>query len=399
LDAIQPARVVARRVNGPDWKASQLDWERAWTNQQANPTRWVVLDPDSFTAANGGSWEKLKDLSVLVTGANPDTNTYIIEASTALTGITAIRLETLTDDSLPVSGPGRQIGGAFILNEFRVTATDLREPSDANPNRNDGANSTRTTVRSNLQPNTATPVILTNATADFSQTGYNVRSAIDGDLNTGWAISPEWSKPHQAAFETTEQTGFEDGTKLTFTLAQQFGQQATIGRLRLSVTTSPLPVRVDALPITIQQILRTPRSDRTAQQRADIAQYYRVNIAPELNATRERLDVLRQTKTALESQFPGTLEWISNVRGISSFGINPANDDILMADYPNGTIRRLVFNTNTVSTLPPDACRNRRIQGPHRTDHRGRDRAVRRQRSILVRQCAQASVVLPAGYE
>jgi hypothetical protein len=52
-------------------------------------------------------------------------------------------------------------------------------------------------------------------------------------------------------------------------------------------------------------------------------------------------------QTALES-VPRHGQWIANVRGF--FSINPANDDILMADYPNGTIRRL-FSTPTQSRL------------------------------------------------
>ena len=188
LDEIRQQEVLLD-VSTSQLEASQLDWERAWTNQQAHPPHWIALDPDSFSAADGGSWEKLPDLSVLVTGANPDLNTYVIEATTALTGITAIRLETLIDDSLPVSGPGRHTGGAFVLSEFSVTATDLRAPADAKANRGGDATGSATIVPSRFQANAPRSIRLTNATADFSQAGYNVRSTLDGDLNTGCGSS------------------------------------------------------------------------------------------------------------------------------------------------------------------------------------------------------------------
>lgn len=332
--------------------AMQVNWERAWSYQQEHPTLWTVLEPTGFSAAKGTAWKKLPDLSVLVSGVNPPTNTYILEATTDLTGITAIRLEALPDESLPLSGPGRHVSGAFVLNELQVAAEDLSDPGDDNIHRDDSVQNLGGAFQKQSLAASSRPVGLTNATADFAQTGFPAGNAIDSRTDTGWAIAPEWGKAHDAIFETTKKIGFKDGTKLTFTLAQNFGEQTTIGRLRISVTTAPWPVRADDTPDAIRQILRTPVENRTARQQADLASYYRRNVAPELKAARERLASLRLSKAEIESQFPGKVEWLANVRGISSLGTNPANDDLLLADYLNGTIRRLVFNTNTVSPLP-----------------------------------------------
>ncbi|MBI3415310.1 MAG: PQQ-dependent sugar dehydrogenase [Verrucomicrobia bacterium] len=333
-------------------KATQVNWERGWAYQQTHPTSWTILDPIAFSTVAGTNWKKLPDQSVLVTGTNPPTNTYVIEAITDLTGITAIRLEALPDESLPSQGPGRHASGAFVLSEFKLKALDLSDPSDTSGSRQSNSNVASSLVLASLPYAVPKPVGLTNATADFSQTGFAAGNAIDGLTATGWAIGPEWGKAHYAIFETVKTTGFKEGTKLIFTLEQNFGDQATIGRLRLSVTTAPLPVRADDTPEAIQEILRMPADSRTEQQQSLLASYYRRNVAPELKAARERLASLRQTKTDIESEFPGKVEWLANVRGISSMGIHPATDDILLADYLNGTIRRLVFNTNTVSPLP-----------------------------------------------
>jgi hypothetical protein len=44
------------------------------------------------------------------------------------------------------------------------------------------------------------PVKLRSASANFSQQGFPIANAIDGDATTGWAIHPEVGKPHTAVF-------------------------------------------------------------------------------------------------------------------------------------------------------------------------------------------------------
>lgn len=91
---------------------------------------WTVLDPISFTSANGATMSELADHSILVSGALPNTDLYTITAPTTLTGITGIRLEALTDPSLPFGGPGRQpVNGNFVLSEFTVGIDSIPEPT------------------------------------------------------------------------------------------------------------------------------------------------------------------------------------------------------------------------------------------------------------------------------
>ena len=51
------------------------------------------------------------------------------------------------------------------------------------------------------------PIELVAARADFSQANWMVENAIDGDRKTGWAIAPEFHKPHWAIFRTAETCG------------------------------------------------------------------------------------------------------------------------------------------------------------------------------------------------
>jgi len=91
---------------------------------------WVVLNPSTFTSANGATLTKLGDLSLLASGANPSPDTYTITAPTSLTGITGIRLEALEDPSLPFSGPGRHgANGNFVVSELTMDIVAVPEPT------------------------------------------------------------------------------------------------------------------------------------------------------------------------------------------------------------------------------------------------------------------------------
>lgn len=93
-------------------------------------------------------------------------------------------------------------------------------------------------------PPASTSVQLTNATADFSQSGYSVANVIDGNPSgAGWALSQpvDYQGPVSiaatAVFETADNVGFEAGTQLTFTLRHDAIDQHNLGRFRIAITT------------------------------------------------------------------------------------------------------------------------------------------------------------------
>lgn len=83
---------------------------------------WTVLPILSATATSGATMTVLEDNSILVSGVLQPVDLYTVTATTRLTGITGIRLETLSDPSLPFNGPGREaLNGNFVLSEFLVS--------------------------------------------------------------------------------------------------------------------------------------------------------------------------------------------------------------------------------------------------------------------------------------
>ncbi len=182
---------------------------------------WTVLPPAEMTSAGGATLNGRKDGSILASGKNPQADTYTIKVNTDLVGITAIRLEALTDPSLPCSGPGRASNGNFALDEVRVKAWPRSNPAAA--------------VTATLQ----------NPVADFSQNflgNWPVAAAIDGNPTTGWSIHPREGLPHAAIFHLQKPIGFSGGAVLEFTLQQGSPPEHNLGRVRLSATTAPPPI-------------------------------------------------------------------------------------------------------------------------------------------------------------
>jgi hypothetical protein len=228
---------------------SQLDGkQQAWEASQGPPA-WVELAPTEMTSTNGAKLTAEPDHAILVEGPNAR-GTYTVKAVTELTGVTGIRLEALTDPKLPNSGPGRAPNGNFVLSEFQVTAISVADPTKT------------------------APVMLANPTADFSQANYPIAQAIDGSLGRGWAILPQTRKNHVATFEAKHDPTHPGGTLLVFTFNQQFDDQHTLGKFRLSLTTSRLPLQTNTPP-ALAAIFATPKEQRTPAQRTELANYYR----------------------------------------------------------------------------------------------------------------------------
>jgi len=229
--------------------ARQAQWEKSVDR----PVRWTVLEPKEMKSSVGATFKKLDDGSILVSGAHGK-DTYTIAADTDLAGLTGLRLEVLPDDSLPAKGPGRANNGNLVLSELGVK---LAPKNDADK---------------------SAAVALAAASADFSQQSWDVAGAIDGNRETGWGVSPEFGKPHQAIFQTKQPAGGEGGSTLSITLDQQYTDgQHSIGRFRLAVTNDPGPSGRSELPEAIAAILRVRADKRSDAQQAQLTKFYQAN--------------------------------------------------------------------------------------------------------------------------
>ena len=99
----------------PALATAQAQWEQDIKTAEA---KWTVLQPSHYVSTGGATFKLLPDGSLLAGGKNPDADSYELSASTDLTGITGVRLEVLSNASLPAGGPGRDAEGNFFLSDF-----------------------------------------------------------------------------------------------------------------------------------------------------------------------------------------------------------------------------------------------------------------------------------------
>ncbi len=219
-------------------------------------TVWQPLEIVDTKSKVGATFAREADGSLFVTGKNAGPESYVIKTKTQLTGITAVRLEVLPDNRLPARGPGRAPNGNFVLNELKLSSVPLK--LSAKP--------------------TAQP--FASAQATFSQASWDVRGLIDNNPATGWAISPQFGKAQTALLVLKAPINSPGGSELTFTLDQQFaGRDHNIGKFRLSVTTSPLPLSLTGPPPHLAAIFAVEPARRTPAQRAVMLDHVRAQDA------------------------------------------------------------------------------------------------------------------------
>jgi len=254
----------------------QAAWERKMAGQ---PNGWVTLDLTNALSTGGATFTNLPDQSLLATGLNSMYDTYQIEAETGLKNITAILLEVLPDPSLPKNGPGRwgQTGN-FILDELGLTAAPKS-----------GAGVTPETI------------YFGQATADWEQQYYRAEHAVDRNPKTGWAIGPRFGERHFLIAELKSPVRFDSGAKLGFRFDSYHGNNHTVGRLRLSVTSEPDPSKLWPLPPEIAGLLAVPAGQRTPEQQRHLAAHYRA-VSPTIRNLEREIFRLNERETELANK-------------------------------------------------------------------------------------------------
>ncbi len=245
LDGVNAA--VANRDAAVLLSAESRALVEKWEKERGAASAWEPVRPEIFVSAAGTTLERLDDGSILASGARPDTDTYAITATTTLREITALRLDLMLDDSLPVKGPGRAGNGNLHLSEFEV---QIFRPGSAK----------------------AEPVKIQRATADFDQLGYGIAGAIDGNLKTSWAIHPNVGQPHYAVFELAAPVQLGPESKIVITLKQLQHGVHLLGRFKISALFSP-HASPNAVPAAVGAMLETPAATRTLEQKLTLAAF------------------------------------------------------------------------------------------------------------------------------
>jgi mono/diheme cytochrome c family protein len=260
--------------------------QKSWESIATTATVWSDLTTKQATSKKGTVLTVQKDNSLLASKP-ADKDTFTISGTSALKRITGLRLETLTDPSLPKSGPGTADNGNFVLSE--VTLAISEKGSDKNGER---------------------AITVTSAASDHAQNDYPIAATLDHQGNTGWAIQPQEGKPHTALFSITA-VDLPKGATVVVTLSfNSSNGRHLIGRARLSLTGDSDPLRDLNMPADIRAALAVAAATRSAEQRAKIAAHFRT-IAPSLAENRSKVAALRQERQDLDQGSAKCLTTIS----------------------------------------------------------------------------------------
>jgi len=274
-------------------KALGADLEAWASDQQVLAEQTPQLHPlqvDAFESKGTTDTFRIRDDgAVLLVGDDPPSiDLYTVTGTVAFpheqtAPVSAIRLDVLTDDSLPGSGPGRGDPKRtnFVLHELTILMLDEDQRWQ--------------------------PLEVVSAEADFSQTRWEVTGAIDGDPKTGWAIAPQFGKPHWATFRLREPFTPSQNVRLKITLDQHFGDARTLGCFQLSAVTGDLSA--ETVPAKIAQLVQgdatlwTPADRRQLIEHRSLSDHRTQTLQKQISkAERERKTLAPDTTLIMVEQ-------------------------------------------------------------------------------------------------
>jgi hypothetical protein len=290
-------------------------------------TRWTIVKPETVNSTNKLTLKPQDDGAIMAVGDRSDVATFTITAQTELKRVTALRIEAITDSSLPKGGPGRAYNGNFVLSEVGLT---ILPPGVKQPPPNP------------KEKRPADPKVpLRYAAADFAQNKFAAEMAIDGSTTTGWAVNPQTGRNHELVIELQEPVDVPAGAALKITLDHQNRGEHILGRFRLSVTDSQTPVRTDGVH-AVRDALAIEPAKRMEKQKELILDYYRP-----LDEERVRLNqaIVEHDKKAPVD--PGT---ISKAQALVELSIPRKTHILVRGDFlrPGAEVE-----PHTLEVLPP----------------------------------------------
>ncbi len=228
LIASLPALYEARAQADPS-VLSLREAVSAWiTERRQREPRWTPVRPERVET-NLPTHAVLKDSSVRISGDVTNSDRYSVVLDPRGRLISAIRIETLPDPSLPGGGAGRRTildDGGGGLGSFLLTEVCAEIAMDGGTNR---------------------AVPLKSATATHSPPGIEADMAIDGRTDTGWTVHGRQRERHTLVVCFDKPVRLADGERLVLTLRHDSFYPAGIGRFRVSVTDAALPVEASDL--------------------------------------------------------------------------------------------------------------------------------------------------------
>ncbi|MFM7919178.1 MAG: DUF1553 domain-containing protein [Planctomycetaceae bacterium] len=207
LDEQQRRKRSERRARQADLRR-RLEESRS-ADAAGDDQGWRVLSLQRAESQGGAMLKSQADGSVVVSGVRPAEDVYTVILELPAGPITALRLQALPGSGANIPGVGRNgTDPNFVLSELEAELVTGGQ-------------------RQRLQ--------LVRPRADFEQSNWPAAAALDGDLKTGWAISPRQREPHVAIFELSQPLQLSAMAELRLVMRQHYGNSLTFRQFRWSV--------------------------------------------------------------------------------------------------------------------------------------------------------------------
>ncbi len=191
---------------GPEAETAFILWKHA----ASTPVQFQPITADRAVADSGVELSAQPDASILVKGKVPAKDIYRLSFPASTMPITALKLEVLTDPSLPAKGPGRADNGNFVLTGLKVIV--------------DGKLISSAGIR-----------------VDYTQPDFDPSRVALSDPNSGWAVNFGQGKPHELSMALAQP--IQPGNSFAIVLEQQspFAYHL-LGKFRISTASAGILV-------------------------------------------------------------------------------------------------------------------------------------------------------------
>ncbi len=238
----------------------------------------VVRNVWNMTSAHcdqpGVSIESKKGNQLFVSGENPDKAVYDLFGRQAGSTFQTLRLEVLPEKSLPGKGPGRSKNGNFVISEVEIEISETEDFKESQS------------------------LVFASAKADHEQPSgkpFVAAQAIDGKLDTGWAIAPQMGKEHWLELSLKEPLPDANRYFYRVRIHQLHGDRHTLGSFRMQFQ-SRASQAID-VPQKIAKILDLSREQRSTEQKQELLDYLSLQ-EPKTKKLVEKLESLKKEEPA-----------------------------------------------------------------------------------------------------
>ena len=254
-------------------------FERWQKEIRSESQRWRLLTPSAAKSQSGATLTIASDGSIAASGKNPLKDLYTFVVKSDLTALQGIRLECLTDESLPAKGPGRASNGNFVITGIDVSIGGKKLEW----------------VRSK---------------SPFSQKQFLAEHLAKGNKK-GWAVLPQMGRNHRLTLTTKEPATLArdsaGASQFVITIAQAHGTRHTLGRFRLHGTaTAPDQPAAELLSPDFIELLAVDPAQRSAPQKNQLWAHFREQTSA-LAKTRATIKSTREARARLEKAITTTL--------------------------------------------------------------------------------------------